>query len=215
MPSTQPGRVLDVDGLVTPGAHDARMAGFAGLSAVGKSLERVLNYAFVADPPIVGMITRAALVRAADIAPLPTMPVPALSILLYRVDFTKSMRSALGPRAADEGRSYLPLDLHYLMSPWADNAEHEHLIVGRTLQFLESLATLSGPTLDASGAFDPQESVSVVMDELSTDDLMRTYEALKLEFRLTLPYLARVLVVAGQDADPAPRTLSVLTAARP
>jgi len=193
------------------------VAGFGGVSAVGKSIERVLGYAYAAEQPIAGEQTHPLLVRAADMVAdgEPQQRQPALSILLYRVDFTKTMRSSLASRATDEGRCYLPLDLHYLLSPWADNAEHEQLIVGRTLQALESIGALSGPTLDGTGGFDAQETVALVMEELSTDDMMRTYEALQVEFRLSLPYLARVLVVAGKDADahPAPRTLSVTTEA--
>lgn len=193
------------------------MAGFAGVSAVGTSIERLLNYAFTARQPIPGQTTSATLIRTEDLDRTNAVHVnrPALSVLLYRVDFTKSSRSMLAHRAADEGRSYLPLDLHYLMTAWADNARDEHLIVGRALQALERFGMLSGPMLDAAGGFDAQESVALVMEDLSTDDLMRTFEALEVDFRLSLPYLARVLVVAGDDPDPAPRTLQVLTEAAP
>lgn len=194
-----------------------RVAGYAGVSAVGTSIERLLNYAFTARQPIPGQTTRAVLIRTEDLDRTNAAQLnrPALSVLLYRVDFTKSMRSVLAPRAADEGRAYLPLDLHYLLTAWADNARDEHLIVGRTVQVLERIGMLSGPALDSVGGFDAQESVSLLMEDLTTDDLMRTFEALEVDFRLSLPYLARVVVVAGDDADPAPRTLTVLTGATP
>jgi hypothetical protein len=191
------------------------MAGFAGVGAVGTSLERVLNLAYAAEQPIddTSQKTKAVLVRTDDLelGPNSAITPPALSILLYRVDFTKSMRSALASRAAAEGRAYLPLDLHYLLTAWADNAEHEHRIIGRTVQALEMLGALTGPTLDSSGSFDPQESVALLMEDMSTDDLMRTFEALCTDFRLSVPYLARVLVVSGVDADPLPPVLSVRT----
>lgn len=196
---------------------DLLVASFAGISAVGSSLERLLNYAFAATEPVPGQTTTATLIRTEDLdrTNAATLQRPAVSILLYRVDFTKSMRSALGARSIDEGRTYLPLDLHYLLTAWADNAPDEHRIVGRTAQVLERFAVLSGPTLDAYGDFDSQESVSLAMEELSTDDLMRTFEALEVDFRLSLPYLARVVVVTGDDVDPDPRTLTVLTGVSP
>lgn len=183
------------------------------MSAVGTSIVRVLNYAFGASQPIAAQDTSAVLIRTEDLdrdnhAQLAR---PALSVLLYRIDFTKSMRAALTARSSEEGRGYLPLDLHYLFTAWADNAQDEHLIMGRTLQALEQYAVLSGPALDATGGFDAQESVSLVMEELSTDDLMRTFEALEVDFRLSLPYVARVLVVVGSEPWPDPRTLTVLT----
>lgn len=191
------------------------MAGFAGISAVGTSLERLLNYAFAATEPVPGggQQTTATLIRTEDLdrTNAAHLQRPALSILLYRVDFTKSMRSSLSGRSIDEDRAYLPLDLHYLLTAWADNAQDEHRIIGRAAQVVEQFGVLSGPALDSYGRFDPQESVSLVMEELTTDELMRTFEALEVDFRLSLPYLARVLVVTGEGAAPDPRTLAVLT----
>jgi hypothetical protein len=122
---------------------------------------------------------------------------PALSLLLYRVDFDKTSRPAWSARGAEEDRAYLPLDLHYLATAWADNAEHEHLIIGRALQILENTPILAGPLLDPAGDWAPDESVQVIMEDLTTDDLMRTFEALSVDFRLSLPYQAWVVVVAG------------------
>jgi hypothetical protein len=193
------------------------VAGYAGVSAVGTSIERLLNTAFAATQPIPGQTTRAVLIRTEDLDRTNGAQLnrPALSVLLYRVDFTKSMRSVLAHRAADDGLAYLPLDLHYLLTAWADNARDEHLIVGRALQVLERFGMLSGPALDSVGGFDAQEAVSVLMEDLTTDDLMRTFEALEVDFRLTLPYLARVVVVTGDDAAPAPRTVTVLSGITP
>jgi len=197
----------------TRDGHCWPVAGFAGVSALGTSIERVLNYAFDATPPIAGQRTRATLIRTEDLdrTNAAQLTRPALSVLLYRVDFTKAMRSALAPRAAEEGRNYLPLDLHYLLTAWADNAQDEHLIIGRTAQVIDRFGMLSGPALDSTGGFDAQESVSLLMEDLTTDELMRTFEALEVDFRLSLPYLARVVLVSGDDPQPPTRTLSVLS----
>ncbi|MDX8031382.1 DUF4255 domain-containing protein [Lentzea sp. BCCO 10_0856] len=181
------------------------MAGFESVGAVGSSLARLLRLAFAEQQPIQGQQTGVVVIRTDDLDLKNDTEIvfPALSLLLYRVDFDKTMRAAWATRSAEENRTFLPLDLHYLVTAWADNAVHEHLIVGRTLEVLESVPTLSGPLLDPAGRWAPDESVSVVMEDLTTDDLMRTFEALTVDFRLSLPYQARVVVVAGpQTAGP-------------
>ncbi|MFC5219669.1 DUF4255 domain-containing protein [Streptomyces coerulescens] len=192
------------------------MAGFGGVSAVSKSLQRVLDMAFTGRQPIPGATTKAVLVRTQDfdLSQHSLIQPPALSLLLYRVDFDKTMRASWSARGAEEGRSYLPLNLHYLLTAWATNAEHEHRILGRTLQILENVSVLSGPLLDPSGQWQPDEGVQLVLEDVSTDDLMRTFEALTTDFRLSLPYLARVVVVAGPDDTPPTDTLSVVTGTR-
>ena len=100
------------------------MAGFAGIAAVGKSIEMLLNACFEEQQPV-SKKTKAVLVRTGDFeqAALPTsIGSPALSIFLYRVDFNKTMRAAWSATAGQDGRAHLALDLHYLVTPWATNA---------------------------------------------------------------------------------------------
>ncbi|MEU9497248.1 Pvc16 family protein [Streptomyces sp. NPDC048196] len=97
----------------------------------------------------------------------PAIQFPALSLLLYRVDFDKSMRASWSARGAADGRSCLPLDLHYLLTAWADDPEHEHLTVGRTRQVLQNVAVLSGPLLDPSGDWESDEGVQLILEDLS------------------------------------------------
>ncbi|GAA0451763.1 DUF4255 domain-containing protein [Streptomyces stramineus] len=191
------------------------MAGFGGVSATGRSLERLLNLAFASGQPVAEAQTKAVLVRTDDLDPAQSsaLQFPALSLLLYRVDFDKSTRASWSARAAEDGRSYLPLNLHYLLTAWADNAEHEHRIVGRTVQVLENVPVLSGPLLDPSGEWEADEGVQLVQEDLPTDDLMRMFEALSTGFRLSVPYLARVVVVAEPEPLPSADVLTVMTGA--
>jgi hypothetical protein len=193
------------------------MAGFPAVGAVGSSVARLLTRAFEEAPPIAGDRTRVVVIRTndLDVEKDTEIVLPALSLLLYRVDFDKTTRSAWATRGAEEGRAYLPLDLHYLATAWADNAEHEHRIIGRTLQVLDATPILSGPLLDPAGGWAPGESVELVMEDLPTDDLTRTFEALDVDFRLSLPYQARVVVVAEASAVPPARVLTATARGRP
>ena len=183
------------------------MAGFTAIAAVGKSLERLLAQAFLERPPVPGKTTKAALVRTEDLANGLIKPIlgdHGLSILLYRVDFNKAMRAAWSAVGHVDGRGHLPLDLHYLLTPWADNAEHQHMIIGRAMQALERRGMLSGPLLYAPNlpptpdyADEPvasaTDNVQLVLEDVSTEALMRTFDSLPGDYRLSIPYVARVV----------------------
>lgn len=193
------------------------MAGFKSVGAVGKSIEALLNDAFTDEPPVDGYTTSALLVRSDDLDRTATsnLVLPALSILLYRVDFNKTMRASWSSLGSVDGFSHLPLDLHFLLTAWADNAEHEHQIIGRALQAIETVGALSGPLLYPSGDWDSGEAVQLYLEDMATDDLMRTFDAMQCDFRLSVPYIARVVVVAGLDADPPVDVTTVVSGLAP
>jgi hypothetical protein len=190
------------------------MAGFGSVAAVGKSLERMLNRAFAERQPIENRQARAVLVRTDDMKPL---NVPnaigdnALSIFLYRVDFDRTMRAAWSAAGVGEGRGQLALALHFLLTPWADNAEHEQLILGRALQAIETTPTITGPLLyqppipfDDEPQAPPGEAIHLMMEEVSTEALMRTFDSLPTDYRVSVPYVARVVRIATREARRAP-----------
>ena len=108
---------------------------------------------------------------------LPTLQPPMLSIFLYRVDFNKAMRAGWSGVGSLDGRSHLPLDLHFLLTAWAANAEFELRILGRAMQCLETYPSLSGPLL-AGPSWATGDSVQVVLEEISTEAVMRTFDSL-------------------------------------
>ncbi|MBL8481043.1 MAG: DUF4255 domain-containing protein [Rhodocyclaceae bacterium] len=181
------------------------MSGYSAIAAVGRSIERLLSQAFDERQPVPNRSARAVLVRTDDLMPAnqPTaIGQYAMSIFLYRVDFNKAMRAAWSAVGNADGRGHLALDLHYLLTAWADNAEHEHLILGRAMQAIEYTPILSGPLLfqpvvaqaDEPTAT-PTEAVQLALEEISTEALMRTFDSLPTDYRLTVPYVARVVRV--------------------
>jgi hypothetical protein len=192
------------------------MAGFGSIAAVGKSIEMLLNAAYAASEPVDTAPTRAVLIRTEDLeVTAPVIVRPGLSILLYRVDFNKTMRASWSATGQVEGRAHLPLDLHYLLTAWADNAEHEHRIIGRSMQVLERLGALHGTQLYPDGDWLPDESVQLYLEDLATDDLMRTFDSLRCDFRLSIPYIARVVVVSSEPGEPVPDVVTDVRGIRP
>jgi Pvc16 N-terminal domain len=191
------------------------MAGFRAISAAGKSIERVLNTCFDDDEPVDGKNTKALLVQSTDFDPTSgTITFPALSLFLYRVEVNRTMRAAWSAVGALDGRPHLPVDLHFLLTAWADNAEHEYAILGRAMQCLEDTPILGGPLLHAAGEWAPNEVVQVTADDLALDAVMRTFDALEANYRLSVAYLARVVRIDGTPV-PDPAVTSVIVGKTP
>ncbi len=181
------------------------MAGLASIASAGKSIERLIDASFAENQPIENKTTHAVLVRGEDFSQENARTIigsPALSIFLYRIGTNKTMRAAWSGVGFHDGRAHLALDLHYLLSAWADNAEHEQTILGQAIQCLETTPILSGPLLHASSDWAPNEALQLVIDDVSPEEIMRVFDSLPTDYRLSVPYIARVLRLDGRQAQP-------------
>jgi hypothetical protein len=198
------------------------VAAFDCIAATGRSLERLLTAAFQNPNPLDDggpdvKTVKAVLIRTEDFENpgiSGTIQPPMLSIFLYRVDFNKAMRAGWSAVGSIDGRSHLPLDLHFLITAWAGNADWELRILGRAMQVLETYPSLSGPLL-AGTAWGAGDSVQVVMEEVSTEAVMRTFDSLPHDYKLSVPYVARVVRLDGLVAVPPPEVLEAVAELRP
>jgi len=180
------------------------MADFSGIAAVGSSIEKYLKHCFNETQPISDKTTSVFLARTEDLNKETSslISTPCLALYLYRVDFNKVMRGAWSAVGARDGDSHLPLDLHFLFIPWAENADYECRIIGRVLQCMENMPIFSGPLLDPITHWGSRDAIQIYLEELSTEDVMRTFDSLPLDYKLSIPYVARIVVVDGQQAQP-------------
>ena len=192
------------------------MADFTSIVAAGSSIVRFLKMCFEQRPPIETRTTNVLMVRTEDLNRTDSGIIiwPSLSLFLYRVDFNKTMRAAWSGVAHIDGEAHLPIDLHFLLTAWAENAEHEYRIIGRAMQCLENTPILSGPLLDPLTDWAAHESIQLCLEDLSTEDVMRTFDSLPTDYKLSVPYVARVLVVDGGVAHPAPDVSTVVTGSK-
>jgi hypothetical protein len=189
------------------------MASFSAVAAVGNSLERLLARAFEDAPPVAGRSTVARLVRTEDFGAA-TQPTPLVSIFLYRVEVNRTMRAAWSGISSTDGRAHLPLDLHFLMTAWGESPEQEYSLLGRTVQSLEETPILSGPLLATDG-WAVHEAIQVVMEDMSTDTAMRIFDSLQSNYKLSVPYIARVVRLDGRTTRIAPPTTTAEVRAKP
>jgi uncharacterized protein DUF4255 len=189
------------------------VADFRAIAAAGKTIERVLNACFTVDQPVQNKVTKAVLVQTEDFARTgdSIIPTNAVSIFLYRVEVNRVMRAAWAGVGNLDGQAHLPVDLHYLLTGWAENAEHEHQILGKTMQCLDSFPSMSGPVLYPTAGWSDTESMQVLVEDVALEPLMRTFDSLDADFRLSIPYLARIVRVDGRDIEPAEPATTVVT----
>ncbi|EAR22018.1 DUF4255 domain-containing protein [Nitrococcus mobilis] len=195
------------------------MADFQAVAAVGESMVRFLNLSFDEDEPVPGNHTSAVLARTEDLVPSNQATVivaPALSIFLFRVGYNETMRPAWSAVGHQQGRSHLPLDLHFLLTPWAANATFEQRILGRAMQALDSSPILSGPLLvDNATGWSPNEAVQICLENLSTEDVMRTFDSLPADYKLSVSYMVRIIRIDERRAAVAPPVTSAITGSKP
>jgi hypothetical protein len=188
------------------------MASFEAIGAVGKSLERLLSAGF-AEAPTPAAGAKAALVRTEEFKD--GVAAPSLSIFLHRVAPNKVMRSAWSGVGSLDGVAHLPLDLHFLFTPWGTDAESEHRVLGRAIQIMETTPILSGPLLYPAASWAPNEAVQVVLEEVSTESIMRIFDKLSTDYRPSVSYVARMTRVDGRVAAPLSDVTTAIAGMRP
>lgn len=186
-----------------------RVPGHDTIQGACRSIARLLSSCFAQDEPLLKSRTRAVLVRTEDLdrsaSASDVLARPALSIFLYRVDYHRVMRGPWSAVAHQDGRAHLPLELHFLITPWADNAEHEYRILGRAMQCLESEPILSGPLLDPEIGWATGDAIQIALGELTTEEIMRTFDSLPVDYKLSVPYVARTIRIDESATRTTPR----------
>jgi hypothetical protein len=128
---------------------------------------------------------------------------PELTVFLYRVTVNEHLRSTTAASQPSGARPPLSLDLHLLLSVWADNALAEHSILAWTMMQLHRHPVLDASALTPEAGWNAGDFVQLIPAELSTEDLMRIWDALDPPYRLSVSYIARVVRIDGEaEAGP-------------
>jgi hypothetical protein len=116
-----------------------------------------------------------------------------VSLYLYRVTHSEHLRTV--PRRNDALDAPLPLslDLHYLLTVWADSAVAEHTILGWAMRQLHDRPILDVASLSAEAEWTAADFIHVIPAELSNEDVMRIWDALDPAYRLSVSYVVRTV----------------------
>jgi hypothetical protein len=124
-----------------------------------------------------------------------------ISLYLYRVAVNPSRR-AVRTRIDPNGRVRrpgLPIDLYYLLTPWARSAEKQHILLGWAMRVLEDFPTLPAGALNHAGpepgAFQTDETVDLINDPISWQDMTNIWEMSENNPQVSAAYVARMVVI--------------------
>lgn len=131
-----------------------------------------------------------------------------VSLYLYRVTMNEHLRTTR--RVLDAVRSDLPLsvDLHYLLTAWADSAPAEQIVLAWAMRELQQHPVLDQSSLSPEAEWSPGEYIQVIPAELSNEDVMRIWDALEPSYRLSVSYVARVVRIDGDITTTMPMVAS-------
>ena len=124
-----------------------------------------------------------------------------VSLYLHRITPGSNVRN-LQPRVAPDGRRYrpsVPVDLHYLLIPWAQDAFKQQRLLGWAIRVLEDTRVLHASLLNQHGPepdlFAPTESVDLLMQTLTLADLHAIWEVTKPNMQPSVGYVVRTLLL--------------------
>jgi Pvc16 N-terminal domain len=118
-----------------------------------------------------------------------------LSLYLHRITINEHLRNARPTTGLTQPPVPLSIDLHYLITTWADSARSEQLMMAWVMRQLHSHSLLDSSYLSTMGGWSAQESVQMIPAELSNEDMMRIWDALKPSYHLSFAYIARVVQI--------------------
>lgn len=180
------------------------MAGHRALAAVGRSVVELLNRRIdeelaPARRPLAVLAGTQDFDRV-NSAPNAVIRFPALSVYCCRLSVDRETRPGWSSVASIDGIARLPLRMHLLLMAWDEFVENELEWLGLAMRILDSEPILSGPLLDPSGEWDDGDVIQIVADDIALEELSEAFEALTTDFRLSMPYLARVIRIDGTAA---------------
>lgn len=131
-----------------------------------------------------------------------------LSVYLYRVTISGARRN-LPPTYAPSGRPYrqpLPVDLYYLLTPWAKTAEMQHLILAWSMRTIDDSPSFPASLLNSyvPDSFRPEESIDLIHDTVSVQDMSYIWEIGKPNMQTSATFVARVVAIDSRVEQPEP-----------
>jgi len=187
------------------------MANYHAVLSVGNSLVKSLKDAYVREVAEAERKFEISLLSSGEMNAA-NPPETVLSLYLYRVTQNEYLRNARQAGAAAGSDAPLSLDLHYLLTVWANSPEDEHKMLGWAMRQLHRHPVLDSSSLNQDAEWGPGDVVQVIPAELSTEDVMRIWDALAPAYRLSVSYTARVVRIdAGAGDSPRPVVAKRLT----
>lgn len=122
-----------------------------------------------------------------------------IGLLLHRVTVNEHARLAQGTRRGSA--QALALDLHYLLTAWSATASDEQITFAWAIRQLHLHPVLDASSLSPEAGWSREDVIQLVPAELTTEEMMRTWDALEPSYRLSASYVARVVRIDPDTDD--------------
>ena len=176
------------------------MSDYSVIAALGDSLVSVLYSELNTDPQISGLIDSEDRISLESPADLESNNSVRLSMYLYRILENPYLKNRF--RVEGTGgklrKPPLALDLYYLLTPLMGTPREQMIVLGKTMQILYDRSILEGS--DLSGSLEgSDEEVRLILNPVSLEELTRVWQALEVPYRLSVCYIARVVIVDSEQ----------------
>ena len=128
-----------------------------------------------------------------------------VALYLYRVTPGGMVRN-LPPRIGLDGRRYrpsMPIDLHYLLIPYARDAFKQQRLLGWAIRTIEDTPLLHASLLNQYGpetdTFAENEFADVLFETISIQDLGAVWDTAKPQMQPCVTYVVRMIPIESQQ----------------
>jgi hypothetical protein len=189
------------------------VAGYKALAAVGRSIRDLLNLR-IDETLAPARRPKAVMAGTVDFdkvnsSPTAVIQYPAISVYCYKICVDRETRPGWSAVASADGIPRIPLRMHLMLSAWDTVVESELEWLGLAAQILESESIFTGPLLHSTGDWDPGDAIQIVTDEVALEPMSEAFQALTTDYRLSLLYIARVIVIEGRQRPVGERVTTV------
>lgn len=138
-------------------------------------------------------------VSAARLATTP--PATGLSITCYQITPSEHVKPRLSGRDAPQNAT-ISVELRYLLAAWSPPPAEEQAIAAWAMLELNRHAVLDRSVLLGTDVWERDEIVQLLPDSAPPEQVFRIWDAFGLKYRLSFPFVARVVRIAyGPTAD--------------
>jgi Pvc16 N-terminal domain len=129
-----------------------------------------------------------------------------LTVWPHRVTVNEQVRNSRAPAPRTPGRRNRPLalDVHLLLSVWSASADSELTIFAWMLRELHRQPILDASSLSSNGGWLPGDVVQLIHAEMTVEDMMRIWDAIAPGYRLSAPFVARVVCLDVDEDEAMP-----------
>lgn len=182
------------------------MSSYAVIAGVSEALRRVLWSEYQADPDIQPLVQSSSAISFKNPTDTKADSALRLSLWLHHITENEFLRNQPMERTTRHDvlqHPPLALNLNYLVTPFTNSGEADHLLLGKTMQVLYDHAIF----LLRDTVTDLAEELRIVLCRLNIEELTRIWEALRESYRLSLCYQVRVTRIDSTRLENQPRVV--------